>query len=170
MPPTKTASTWTSTTRFEAAPSGRRCRWRRSTTASPRTWWIASSALVRSGSTSVPAPASAARREWWKRSPCTTTTSTRACPADRRDLRGCASAVLAKGASADPKQRQAALAKRLQPLAVAAVEQTSRGAHGLAQGTVVGLPPEVSGEARLPGDQLYVHALVEAELRVRAAK
>ena len=50
-----------------------------------------------------------------------------------------------------------------------AVEQLRRGADRLAEGAVVGVPPEVAGQPRLPGVHLDVDALVEAEFGVRAA-
>src|SRR5207342_2742839 len=58
---------------------------------------------------------------------------------------------------------------RLRPRRPLAVEQPRGGTHRLAEGGVVGMPPEVPGEARLPGVLLDVGALVEAEFGVRAA-
>src|SRR5947209_4981995 len=77
--------------------------------------------------------------------------------------------LLAHRAGADLHQVAATLAERLQARAVTPVEQPGGGADGRAERLVVGLPPEVAGHPRLPGDELHVHALVEAELGVRPA-
>src|SRR5882757_10833600 len=76
----------------------------------------------------------------------------------------------ADGAAADPQQRPGAIAQGPRPYLAAPVEQLRRVAHRLAQGAVVGVPPEVPRQPRLPGVHLDVHALIEAEFGVRAAE
>src|SRR4051794_9917128 len=89
-------------------------------------------------------------------------------PAGVRERAALAAALLQR-APADLEQRAAALAQGLRPLRTLAVEQLRRGADRVAEGAVVGVPPEVAGEAGLPGVVLDVGALVEAEFGVRAA-
>src|SRR5215207_7752325 len=76
---------------------------------------------------------------------------------------------VAQRLAAHTGQRQRAAAQRARLVGVAAVEQPRRGLHRLAERLVVRVPPEVARARRLPGHELDVHALVEAELRVRAA-
>src|SRR5687768_2744888 len=71
---------------------------------------------------------------------------------------------------ADPRQRQGAALQRAELVVVAAVEELRRGVDAPAERLVVGVPPEVAGQRRLPRDLLDVDTLVEAELRVRAAE
>ena len=69
------------------------------------------------------------------------------------------------------EQRHGALAQRALAVGLAgAVQQLRRRADRLAQRLVVRVPPEVAHPAGLVDDQLHVHALVEAELRVRSAQ
>src|SRR5215207_2941266 len=75
---------------------------------------------------------------------------------------------VAQRLAAHSGQRQRAAAQRARLVGVAAVEQARRGLHRLAERLVVRMPPEVARARGLPGHQLHVHALVEAELRVRA--
>src|SRR4051812_2473541 len=79
-------------------------------------------------------------------------------------------AALLQGAAPDLHQRCRTLAQRFGPDLAFAVEDLRRGFDRLAQGLVIGVPPEVAGEARLPGVGLDVDALVEAEFGVRAAE
>src|SRR3954469_23067209 len=81
-----------------------------------------------------------------------------------------ASAPLLHGSPPDLQQRRRPLAQRLRARLPFAVEDLRRGADGVAEGLVVGVPPEVAGQARLPGVGLDVDALVEAEFGVRAAE
>src|SRR5690606_7059899 len=112
-------------------------------------------------------PVSAAERRPPALSHAPTSTFPRPGLGESRTRRG--SATLAQGADADLEQRQGALAQRAQALGPGAVEDPRRAAHGLAQGAVGGVPPEIAGQARLPGVDLDVDALVETEFRVRAA-
>src|SRR4051812_48448927 len=79
-------------------------------------------------------------------------------------------AALLQGAAPDLHQRCRTLAQRFGPDLAFAVEDLRRGFDRLAQGLVIGVPPEVAGQARLPGVGLDVDALVEAEFGVRAAE
>src|SRR5204862_4943084 len=63
------------------------------------------------------------------------------------------SAVFSQRAGADSQERQTALSQGLEALAVSAVQQPRRRPHGLAQGAVVRLPPEVARDPGLPGDE-----------------
>src|ERR1051326_2552670 len=78
-------------------------------------------------------------------------------------------APLSQSTSPYREQRSGALAQRLGADGALAVEQLRRGAHRFPHRLVVRVPPEVAGQPRLPGVHLDVYALVEAELRVRAA-
>src|SRR4029077_8039049 len=78
--------------------------------------------------------------------------------------------ALLHGPPGDLHQRPEALAQCLESVAVAAVSQLRRGADGVGQLPVIWLPPHVPGPAWLPGELLDVDALVEPELRVRAAE
>src|SRR5215204_6081554 len=84
--------------------------------------------------------------------------------------RGSPLTALAHGSARHLNQRADPLAQCLQPVAVAAVEQLGRVADRVTELAVVRLPPHVASPARLPGELFDVHALVEAELRVRAAQ
>src|SRR6187200_3659161 len=79
------------------------------------------------------------------------------------------SAALLQGATPDLQQWPRTFAQRLGADLALAVEDLRRGFDRLAEGLVVGVPPEVAGQARLPGVHIDVDALVEAELGVRAA-
>src|SRR5262249_18321648 len=72
--------------------------------------------------------------------------------------------------ASDLQQGRRALAQRLRPDLAPAVEDPRRGPHRIAEGLVVGVPPEVTGHPRLPGVHLDVDALVEAEFGVRATE
>src|SRR4051794_34303066 len=73
---------------------------------------------------------------------------------------------VAQRPAAHLQQREQPASQRRRLVGVAAVEQPRRGAHRLAQRVVVGMPPEVARTRGLPGDELDVHALPEAELRM----
>src|SRR5689334_15382586 len=84
--------------------------------------------------------------------------------------RGCCLLPLAHRPPRHREERQEPFPQGLQPVAVAAVEQLSGGPDRVAELAVIRLPPHVASPARLPGELLDVHALVEAELGVRAAQ
>src|SRR4051812_22612475 len=66
-------------------------------------------------------------------------------------------------------ERDGAALEGAELVRIAAVEQLRGRVHRLAERLVVRVPPEVPRARRLPGDELDVHALVEAELGVRTA-
>src|SRR3954471_6940231 len=72
--------------------------------------------------------------------------------------------------AAHPHQREEAAAQRARLVGVATVEEAGGGLHCLPERLVVRVPPEVARARGLPGHELDVHALVQAELRVRAAE
>src|SRR4051794_13803561 len=67
-------------------------------------------------------------------------------------------------------QRRRPSAQRGPLIRVPAVEELRGGVHRLAERCVVRVPPEIARARGLPHHLLDVHALVEAELGVRAAE
>src|SRR3954453_23331431 len=70
----------------------------------------------------------------------------------------------------EPRERAGASLQRRPLVLVAAVEQLCRRMKAGPERAVVRVPPEVARARGLPRDVLHVHALVEAELGVRAAE
>src|SRR3954467_8961898 len=70
----------------------------------------------------------------------------------------------------EPRERAGAALQGLALVLVAAVEELRRRVEARAERAVVRVPPEVPRARGLPRDVLHVHALVEAELGVRATE